>query len=105
MAAEMFTFDGTINLGQIAEIVVLGLAMLGYALRMVGSNFKVRTDIAETRKEMKAVSERLAGVDTELKKQTDILVRLGAQDARLTNLEKQIGLLNERILLGVAHNA
>jgi len=93
MSSSM-VFDGTVNLGQLVEIVMF-LGGAGLALKhiiakdatnaqvVVAHNREVKADIGR-------VVLRLDVVDFELKKQTEILVRLGAQDARLSNLESQV---------------
>lgn len=43
------------------------------------------------------INKRLDKVDTELTKQTMILISLGEQGARIANLELQIGVVNQRL--------
>ena len=94
----MFTFDGTVNLGQIIEIVSVACVALGGVVKMLGASGRVREDVI-------AVHKRLDGVDTKLEKQTEILVGLGEQGARLTNLESQMTLLHEQLLAGAFKHA
>ncbi|HYA07753.1 MAG TPA: hypothetical protein VEF90_17840 [Xanthobacteraceae bacterium] len=89
--AAMLTFDGTINLGQIVEILGFGGAAVVAMVKMVKASGKVREDV-------QAINKRLDIVDVALQEQTKILVRLGEQSARLTNLETQVGRLSEHIM-------
>lgn len=88
----MIAFDQTINLGQVLEVAgIIG----GGILVFIRMGEKVRT----LSKDVGDIDKRLDRVDEELKKQTEILVSLGAQDARLTNVETQLALINKRIIL------
>lgn len=87
----MFTFDGTINLGQVVEVT----AFLGGG---VVALVRMRDDLKLVKHDVGVVGVRLDKVDREMAKQTEILVSLGQQDARLDNLESQMTLVNQTLL-------
>lgn len=62
-------------------------------VKMLSASGRVRVDVV-------AIHTRLDTVDKKLEKQTEILVGLGEQGARLTNLETQMGIINEQLLAG-----
>ena len=91
MGIDMFTFDPSVNLGQIVEVVIITFAGIGAVGRMITSNNAVKTDVG-------TINARLDKVDTELAKQTMILISLGEQGARLNNLEAQLALIQARLM-------
>ena len=91
MGIDMLTFDPSVNLGQIVEVVVITFAGIGAVARMVASN-------SDVKKNVESINGRLDKVDLELAKQTTILISLGEQGARLNNLEAQLALIQTRLM-------
>lgn len=87
----------TVNYGQVIQIgaqlleicAILGGGLLAL-IKLAGWGRSLNVDIAN-------IHTRLDKVDGELTKQTSILLSLGEQGARITNLETQLGIVNERL--------
>jgi hypothetical protein len=93
-----FVFDPTVNLGQLATalmIILGGVAAISRTLRDISL---VKTGLGDVKEDLKNFDRRMDGVDAELAKQTEILIKLGAQDARLNSLESQMLTLHQQLL-------
>src|ERR1700677_620788 len=87
----------TVNYGQVVQIseqlleicAILGGGALAL-MKLAGWMRSLNVDVAN-------IHKRLDKVDSELTKQTTILISLGEQGARITNLETQLGIVNQRL--------
>ena len=70
------TFDGSINLGYVLTIIVIVVGGLG-------TIFTLRSDV-------KAMAQRMTGIESEMKKLTDILIMLAAQTQRMNDMDRRI---------------
>ena len=98
MSSEFLTFDGSINVGQILGVLAVVTAGVGAVWKMLDSNKDVKETVTNVNGAVERVGVRLDGVDIELKKQTQILVALGEQGARLNNLETQVTMIMNRLV-------
>lgn len=97
MVANLFSFDGTINTGQIVTAVsILGGGFL-VLTKMLNGLWGIKTDVQKAADTMQRFEKRLDGVDAELKNQTKILVAIGEQGARLVSLETQVATLHQQL--------
>lgn len=87
----------TVNYGQVIQIgaqlleisAILGGGIVAL-MKLASWGRSLNVDIAN-------IHTRLDKVDGELKQQTTILLSLGEQGARITNLETQLGVVNQRL--------
>ena len=79
-------FDGSINVGQ---IILIGTTIGGFAA-FIRHQSTTRAHQVAT---MDSLGLRMAAVEIEMKKQTDILITPGKQEARILSLDKHGGRL------------
>lgn len=80
-------FDGTINLGHVITTIAFISTLIGgwYGLRG-------RMDVFTMR--LQHLDERTNGIATEMKQQTEILVRLGRYETELDSIREQLRALH-----------
>ena len=109
MVFGIFTFDPTLNAGQLVEITAIVIGGVGGVVQWRRAHSRAEAikaaDKAEAREQARALKAQVTVVNTrvddvveEMKKQTDILIRLGEQGARLTSIETQMALLQAQAL-------
>jgi len=96
--ANGLIFDPTVNVGQIFEAAAVIAGGLLALTRMIGSVHHVGEAVKRVEEKYAVHSGRLDRIESEMEKQTEILVSLGQQAARLANLEAQMTLIQTRIL-------
>ena len=69
-------FGETMTLGNWITIIVLGIGGLGFVYTMRG--------------QLTALSERMLGMETELKKLLDVLIQQGRHDERMNAMDSRI---------------
>lgn len=99
--AELFTFDGSINTGQIVTTISILGGGLVVLTKMLNGIWAVKADVGKATEALTRFEKRLDGVDAELKNQTQILVSIGEQGARLASLETQMSTLHQQLFSSV----
>jgi hypothetical protein len=79
--------DFTWNIGVIVQIVVLVLGGVATLITLKNTVATIKTDMAATKKEN---DKRFDGIQSELKKLSDILIGMARFDERLSNLDKRV---------------
>ena len=77
----MFTFDNSINIGQLAEVIVFVLA----GLKVI---YTMRGDVRTLKYEMESIQD-------ELKKIGEVLITVARQDERLNSIDHRLEILEQ----------
>lgn len=92
------TFDPTITLGSV-------LTLAGFVLGGIAFVYAIRSDVVKIGVRESQFRERLAALESDLKKMTDLLVaiarqdeRMKAQDYRLDDLGERMGALERHVV-------
>lgn len=89
--SDLFAFDNTINLGQ---LIVGATTVAGGVWALI----KMLTDVRMVKESQAHIGTRLDGFDTELKKQTEILITLAETRAGVTALKEELQRVREDVV-------
>lgn len=78
------------DIGNVLTILTLGGTVIAAAFRLLGRIDSVGTSV-------EGINRRIGEMETELKKQTDILIELAQTRERMNALEKRIDDLSTRV--------
>lgn len=76
-------FDTTITLGN---LITIGSLLFG----LIGAGYSIYFRLNGMQGSLSKIDKRIDGVDDELKKQTEILIELASQRARMNALERRM---------------
>jgi hypothetical protein len=77
------TFDASVNLGHV-------LTLVGLVATAISAWYSLRYHVALLNERMQTLSEKTSGIASELKLQTEILVRLERQELEIGVLREQL---------------
>ena len=86
----MFTFDPTVNIGQ---LVTLGSLVIGSIVFI----WIMKGDIRVLVQRWKLLDDRMERLESEIRKLSDILIALARQEERVTNLSQRMNHLDEKL--------
>jgi len=95
-------FDGTITIGNLIETAAVVSAGFMALSRLIGGvravDERVKAVAAASSANHAAADLRFGRLETEMAKQTEILVALGKQDVRIGTLEAQVAAMQPRLV-------